>query len=166
MPLRSCLLVFRPLSIASGSTLYYLVKTISLQAKGSAGPSGLDSTYWCRMCSAYKGVSNHLCEGPTHHLLQKATNLILEELCWVPIQSSTNPRCKDLVMFFTNCSDVGFEHQIPISALDPTRSPPEWIHFFVVLIYLSVVIKPSEPQSPGKPFKSFLKLIPVHLLWS
>lgn len=38
-----------------------LLKRITMQCHGSAGPSGLDSAAWRRMCTCYKGASSHLC---------------------------------------------------------------------------------------------------------
>ena len=38
------------------------LKSVALHAQGSAGPSGLDSAMWRRMCGAFKGASTSLCE--------------------------------------------------------------------------------------------------------
>ena len=39
-----------------------LLRKVATHAEGSAGPSGLDSACWRRMCSSYKGASSRLCE--------------------------------------------------------------------------------------------------------
>lgn len=39
-----------------------LLKSVALHCQGSAGPSGLDSRAWRRICSAYKGASARMCQ--------------------------------------------------------------------------------------------------------
>ena len=39
-----------------------LVQKVARQCQGSAGPSGLDSDVWRRMCSSFKGSSSRMCQ--------------------------------------------------------------------------------------------------------
>ena len=39
-----------------------LMQRIAQQCQGSAGPSGLDSDAWRRMCSSFKGASSNMCQ--------------------------------------------------------------------------------------------------------
>ena len=53
-----------------------LLRRVALQARGSAGPSGLNSDAWRRMCSSYKGASSQLC----HSLANLARLLASQKL--------------------------------------------------------------------------------------
>ena len=39
-----------------------LIHTTALRTSGAAGPSGLDAHAWRRLCTAFKGASNSLCQ--------------------------------------------------------------------------------------------------------
>ena len=44
-----------------GLTAEFL-KSVAMHSEGSAGPSGMDSACWRRMCSSFKGASTSLCQ--------------------------------------------------------------------------------------------------------
>ena len=52
------------------------VKSVAMQSEGSAGPSGLDASYWRRMCSAFKGASSQLCEAMADFTRLLATHVM------------------------------------------------------------------------------------------
>ena len=49
------------------------MQRVALQSKGSAGPSGLDSNTWRRMCSSFKGTSSRLCQSLANFARMLAT---------------------------------------------------------------------------------------------
>ena len=64
-------LVQSALTITSNSTFHpvifeelngILIRSVALRVQGAAGPSGLDATFWRRMCTVFHGESDQLCE--------------------------------------------------------------------------------------------------------
>ena len=56
-----------------------LLRSVANHAGGSAGPSGLDSAYWRRMCHTYKGASTQLCEAMAELARLLATRILSPE---------------------------------------------------------------------------------------